>query len=252
MKRILLYLGISLGFMACQVEKVPVYSDVDRINFVGRGEMDEDDPSYMFIEKNFLSEQGDEWDYQLQVKVQGRPAEEDREVYFVVRDSTTPGIKVKFGECIIPAGELRGTCTLTVERPENEEELISLIGIDYAQSDFERGTYDRQEFMVKISDKISYDVLGIYEGWWEENLLDFSLGNWSFTKARFICNTLGISDFYVWYNDPESWDAWGLTCYDLDVLVKALEDYKANPENPPLYDETLYPEEEWISFDVEW
>ena len=248
MKYTLLCLSICLSLIACQEEQVPVYSDEDKINFVGTYELDEDNPSYMFIKKNFLAEQGDSWDYLLQVKVQGRPSDIERKVQFTVRDSTTPGIEMELGECIIPAGELRGTCKTTLKRPANDEERISLIRIDYEHSDFERGTYDRQEFMIKASNKISYEILGISETWWEDNYLSFILGPWSFTKARFICQTLGISNFYEWHNDPEHWDSWGMTCYDQKTLIQALEEYKANPENPPLYDETLYPEKIWIHF----
>ena len=44
-------LFISLFFLACQEEKVPVYSDQDKINFIGTSEDNEDDPEFMFLEK---------------------------------------------------------------------------------------------------------------------------------------------------------------------------------------------------------
>ena len=117
-------LFISLFFLACQEEKVPVYSDQDKINFIGTSEDNEDDPEFMFLEKNFLPIQGDTCNYQLQVKVQGKPSNLDRKVCFAVRDSTTPGIGIEFGECIIPAGKLRGTCEVILKRPESNNESI--------------------------------------------------------------------------------------------------------------------------------
>lgn len=238
---------------ACQEEEVPVYSDVDRVNFVGTSEDNEDDPDYMYGEKNFLAERGDVGVYVLRVKVQGRPSDVERHVYFTQRDSTVPGVRLEFGECTIPAGELYGECKVTINRPAEDEELISLVGFDYERSDFQRGTHERQEFMIKVYDQISYELLGIYDGFWDDNWMSMDLGSWSFTKAAFICRTLGITDFAKWLNDPAhwlvDWNTFTFVCHDKEKLVQALEEYKSNPDNPPLYDETLLPYyEEWIAF----
>lgn len=249
---ILLLVVAGMFFSACEEEGVPVYQDKDRVNFVGTSEDNEDDPDYMNAEINFLGIKEDASTLILEVKVQGRESEIDRNVCFTVRDSTTPGVKMEFGKCVIPAGELRGECLVSLSRPSEEEELVSLIGIDYEHSDFDRGTYERQEFMVKVYDRISYEILNIHDGFWEDNYIQWELGPWSFTKAAFICRTLGITDFDDWYNDPEHWDQWEFVCLDKEVLKQALNEYKANPENPPLYDETLFPEEKWISFEMEW
>ena len=53
-------------------------------------------------------------------------------------------------------------------------------------------------------------------------------------------NILGVTDFLEWRPYIQS---------DAVVLKKALEEYKANPANSPLYDETRLPEKIWISFD---
>lgn len=250
---LLLWIMAGLVISACQEEEVPVYMDQDRVNFVGTSEDDENDPDYMYVEKNFLTEKGKSCEYLLRVKVQGRAMDWEREVYFTVRDSTTPGVKMEFGECVIPAGKLRGECRVTIMRPTGDDELISLIGIDYERSDFGRGTFERQEFMLKVKDQISYEILNINENSWNNGcwMMGYLLGPWSFTKARFICQTLGITDFYAWYHDPAHWDSWDVVCFDQEKLVEALEEYKANPENPPLYDETLLPEKVWISFVTE-
>lgn len=251
----LLSVVAAMILSACQEEKVPVYMDRDRVNFVGTNKYNEDDPDYMYLEKNFLAEKGDACVYILQVKLQGCPSNAERRVYFTERDSTSPGVNMEFGECIIPAGVLRGECRVSIDRPVGNEEQISLLEIDYERSDFAPGTYERQKFMIKVFDRISYELLGIYDGFWEDNVIDQTLGAWSFAKAAFICRTLGITDFSEWFDDPEhwsvDWNAYEFECYDKETLVRALEEYKAEPENPPLYDETKLPEKEWISFETE-
>ena len=250
---ILLLLVAVFVIAACQEEKVPTYLDVDRINFVGTSEDDEDDPDYLYMEKNFLSEKGDVIEYVLTVKIQGRPSDVERSVFFTVQDSTVTGVTMELGECVVPAGKTRGSCQVRINRPAMGDKLISLVGIDYERSDFECGTFERQKFMFKISYEISYEILGISEGTWMFRKLNKSLGTWSFTKAAFICRTLGITNFSKWISESCSTD-WGndsSECRDKDILVQALEEYKANPANPPLYDETVLPEEKWISFDAE-
>lgn len=253
MNKLVYIMLLVVGFSACREERVPVYLDEDRINFVGTSEDNEDDPDFLFAEKNFLAESGEVSVLTLRVKVQGKPSDTDRKVFFIDRDSTDPGLELSFGECIVPAGKLKGECRIEIARLSGEEEWISLVAIDYERSDFKRGTYERQEFMIKAFNQINYDILGIYEGFWEDNFMDWELGPWSFAKATFICRTLGITNFSNWYNDPAhwliDWDTGTIMCHDKQTLKEALEAYKANPVNPPLYDETMLPEEVWISFE---
>lgn len=249
----LLSVVAAMILSACQEEKVPVYMDRDRINFIGTYKYNEDDPLYMHAEKNFLSIQGKTAILTLKVKVQGRPSDTDRRVFFTQRDSTDIGVEMKFGECVVPADSLRGACEVVVTRPSVEEkELISLVGIDYKRSDFDKGTFERQEFTVKIFDKINTEILGMGDFLWKRYKMNRALGDWSLTKARFICRTLGITDLNEWYYNSEHWivdkETDTFICLDKEVLVEALRKYKADPANPPLYDEILLPEEVWITF----
>lgn len=250
-KYILLMFLLPCLSISCQEEEVAGYSDTDRINFVGLGEDDEYDPEYMFLEQNFLAVAGDTCKFPLKVKVQGKISNADRRVYFKVSDSTAVGVSMHIGECIIPAGKGEGICMIDIIRPKDEQDYISRLSFDYERSDFQRGTYERQEFLIHVYDKISVDIIGIDAEFWNNNWMYGNLGDFSMTKAAFICRTIGTTDLLSWFYS-DSWDSsWG-TCNDDQLLEDALAAYKANPLNKPLYDETKLPEKEWISFDGPW
>lgn len=245
---------ILLGCIACEEEKVPFYSDRDRINFVGTDQYDEDDPDEMYTEMNFIDKQKDTTYFTLEVKLQGEFSDDDREVYFTQRDSTSPGVELVLNKCVIPAGKERGSCQIGIVRPkEGDVDFVSFICFDYERSDFERGTMERQKFMVKTYDRIPSDS-GIDDYTWNNyGMLKEALGRWSETKARFICRTLGIDDFFDWCYSSGRWDRYSYppVCHDKGILEEALETYQSSPSNPPLYDETLLPEKVWIDFVVE-
>ena len=117
--------------------------------------------------------------------------------------------------------------------------LEAQLTFDYARSDFQAGTEERQYYALTCYDVITIDLVNMSMVYWNYFYKKY-LGTWSNVKARFIIRTLGVTDFLAWRPYLQS---------DAVILKKALEEYKSNPANPPLYDEMQLPEKVWISFD---
>lgn len=230
--------------ISCQKYEMPKYEEEGRINFMAYDQWgyERDDPSYFTWTKNFgINKLGENLlvdTVKIGVKITGDTVSYPRKVAFKVRDITEEGVKIRFlDNYVVPAGTGKAAVKLIVERPAQRNLVCrSELEFDYEQSDFKRGTVERQIYKFEASDVVNMELLGINEAYWNDYPVYF-VGNWSETKARFIITTLGITSF-------ATWDPWG----DAKTLYKELEKYKANPANPPLYDETKLPDKVWISF----
>lgn len=228
----------------CSEYEMKTYELFDRINFIVENEYGEStNPEDMIWEKNFgVNPLGDRLKADtlfVMVKAQGNVSDHARKITFKIIPADC-GIEIEsLEEYVLPAEKYKSTYALLVKRPSMQDSVLEgKLTFDYEGSDFQAGVDEQQYFILKCSDIVNMDVLNTYEmGWTYGPGMD--LGSWSNTKARFIINILGITDFGSW---------WWATPEQKTALVDALEAYKANPDNPPLYDETKFPEKEWISF----
>ena len=180
---------------------------------------------------------------QVVVRAQGNISDKDRRITFKVIPEGC-GIEVeRMGEYVLPAGEYECELKLLVNRPALQDTVFEgQLTFDYTNSDFLAGVDEQQYYTLKCSDIFDQTIIDVSKMWWDFVQI-YDLGSWSAAKVRFITLVLGFTsaDWNMWFwVSPEQ----------KGTLVKALEEYKANPENPPLYDETKLPEQVWISFDV--
>lgn len=244
--RYLLHVALAVLLLTgCSEYKIKNYDLPDRVNFITEDNYGQEsvDPEDMVWERNFgVNPLGDRLQVDtlsVWVKAQGNIADRARKVVFKVEPEGC-GIEIEpLGEYVLPAGEYKCAVKLLVKRPVLRDTLlVGKLTFDYERSDFQAGVDEQQYFTLKCSDIVNMETLNTYDmGWmWGPGM---DLGSWSNTKARFIINVLGITDFGSW---------WWVSPEEIDALTEALEAYKADPTNPPLYDETLLPEEVWISF----
>lgn len=234
-----------LGMAGCSEYEMKTYDLFDRINFISEDAYgyESTDPENMVWEKNFgVNPLGDRLKSDtllVTVKAQGNIADEARRIAFRVIPEDC-GVEIEsLGEYVMPAGEYKCTFALLVKRPVLQDTVFEgQLTFDFEHSDFQAGVDEQQYFTLACSDVVNMEVLNTYEWGWLYGP-GMNLGSWSNTKARFIINVLGITDFGSWY--------W-VTPIQESALREALEEYKANPDNPPLYDETQFPEKVWISF----
>lgn len=253
--------GVVIGIMSltsCKENSTPTYSDtVDKINFSSTNELNPyaTDESGFIHEVDFSTTYDNQIVVEVALFVQGSAVSYDREVNFKSVDSTEIGAEVEFEPLIIKAGEYRGTAKMKISYPATlESEYISKVFIDYENSDFGVGDKDFQRILIKSYIKFAFETFGIWDGWWEGNNIHYEIGNWSFAKAKFIAiNRTDDLNLDSWYNDvfEPSYDWDTMIAAEVAVLKALLEEYKADPNNLPIYDETKLPEKVWISFEPE-
>ena len=246
MKRVYmsLILSILLG-VGCSEYKMKEYDLMDRINFIVKDDWGQVsvDPEDMVWEGNFGMTMAAQDTLQVVVRAQGNISDKDRRItYKVIPEGC--GIEVeRMGEYVLPAGEYECELKLLVNRPALQDTVFEgQLTFDYTNSDFLAGVDEQQYYTLKCSDIFDQTIIDVSKMWWDFVQI-YDLGSWSAAKVRFITLVLGFTsaDWNMWFwVSPEQ----------KGTLVKALEEYKANPENPPLYDETKLPEQVWISFDV--
>ncbi len=243
---IIIILVCLLFWTSCSEYEMKAYELDPRINFVGKkvsGTVS-NDPGDMVYEKNFgINPRGGrmtEDTLRVLVRVQGDVADADRKVVFKLNNGNN-GIEIlNLDGHILPAGEVQGEYALRVKRPGViDVELTDSLTFDYEHSDFNKGKEEQQYYSLTCSDIVNMETLNVSEKTWNRRFAP-KLGSWSCTKARFIIDILGKTNFGTWYS---------VTAKQRENLVAALEAYKADSSNPPLYDETKLPVEEWISFD---
>ena len=215
MKKIYLILMLMAGFFlsGCSEYQMKIYETNDRINFTATNEygQETDRIEDLVYEKNF---------------------------------GTMPPAQLYdtmvIEEYYVPADAYKAAFKVLVKRVELLDTVLEAkLTFDYARSDFQAGTVERQQYRLTCYDVITIDLVNMSMVYWNYFYKRY-LGTWSNVKARFIIQTLGVTDFLEWRPYIQS---------DAVVLKKALEEYKANPANSPLYDETRLPEKIWISFD---
>lgn len=247
---IIAILLIANSFTSCEESEIPFYSDVDRINFMSTDPLNEFSNYDLVSSADFTKVLSDELEIDILVYVQGRTANVDRKVAFKVTDVTPIGvISGEIVETVVKAGENKGVLKVKVKRPTTEEILTSELVIDAENSDFEVGSADRQKFTVNASFIYTYEGYGIYEDWWENDAyMDYDLGSWSFGKARFISVVTGYENLNSWID--MMWEDYDNYDQKIAELKTALEEYKKDPKNTPIYDETQFPEKVWIDFEL--
>ena len=246
MKKIYLILILMAGFFlsGCSEYQMKIYETNDRINFTATNEygQETDRIEDLVYEKNFgTMPPAQLYDTMvIEVKVQGNITDYSRKIAFKV-EPENGGIEVVCPEeYYVPADAYKAAFKVLVKRVELLDTVLEAkLTFDYARSDFQAGTVERQQYRLTCYDVITIDLVNMSMVYWNYFYKRY-LGTWSNVKARFIIQTLGVTDFLEWRPYIQS---------DAVVLKKALEEYKANPANSPLYDETRLPEKIWISFD---
>lgn len=244
MKKIYQLLGLVAGIFifGCSEYQMKTYETNDRINFTATDKYgkETDRKEDLVYEKNFGLMAGDQvydtlW---IEVKVQGNITDYPRKVAFKLVPESS-GIEVECPEdYYIPANAYKVAFPVLVKRVKLLDTVLKAeLTFDYANGDFQAGTGERQYYTLTCYDVITMEIVNINTMYWR--FYEPHLGTWSIAKARFIVRTLGVTDFLVWNTKVQS---------DVLILRQALEEYKANPANPPLYDETKLPEKVWISF----
>lgn len=237
-----LLLSILL-LVACNKSEVPLFSDEDGVNFYSTNKDNPklDDEFEYGVKFNFIL--SDEIELSVPIFIQGRTAEIDRKVSFIITDSTTVVPEMNIAPTVIKAGESNGVVNIKIKRPVDKTgEFISYVSIDPSNSDFKAGTMERQRIVVKVSDINSYESFNTSSYTWGDASFDYYLGSFSFGKMRFICGIYKLDHFDNWV-----WDNY--VNEDLYRELKAkFNEYKNTPGSNPIYDETKYPEKVWIDF----
>lgn len=180
------------------------------------------------------------------VRLMGMPVDHDRDIIYKLVAETDNVIELETipeETYFMPAGEAKVTVKYLVKRVATRNEVYKAKWmVDYDRTEFTPGSIEKQAFSLEFSDIVTPEVLGfkVEESWdWYADL--GVLFGYSETKMRFIITTLGITDIPGWLdNFGPYWDA--------EILQDALDEYRADPSTPPLYDETKLPEQEWIYF----
>lgn len=239
-----LILIILLG-AGCSEYEMKEYDLMDRINFIVMDDWGQvsTDPEDMVWKGNFGMTMAAKDTLRVIVRAQGNISDKDRRVAFKVVPEGC-GIEVEsMGEYVLPAGEYECELKLLVNRPALQDTVFEgQLTFDYVKSDFLAGVDEQQYYTLECSDIFDQAIIDASMMWWDFVQV-YDLGSWSAAKTRFITLVLGftVTDWNGWFwVSPEQ----------KEKLVQALEEYKANSENPPLYDETKFPEQVWISFDA--
>lgn len=239
-----LLLGI-VSLVSCNKSEIPFFSDKDGVNFYSTNEDNPTSDEEFEYEVKFNYVFTDEIELHAPIFIQGRASEADRNISFIITDSTAVAPEMSIEKVVIKAGETEGVVRIKIKRPANNtDELISYVTIDPDNSDFKAGTEERQQIIVNVTDMNNYEDFNMSDWMWEENSLDYYIGAFSFGKVRFICNILKLDDFESWARKNS--DDFNEDVYR-EVKVK-FEEYKNTPGSKPYYDETKYPEKVWIDF----
>ena len=151
-------------------------------------------------------------------------------------DPTTLAASLNFGENL--KGDSISCDTMTVRirllgAPAGQPLKVSLksvpVGgwpeVDYANSDVAEGIDTLRHYELTITDEVTLDMLGLYEGDWENYIAPY-LGPYSENKARFMIMTLKMMNLSILTYGP------GYINRYKPQLVEALEYYNTmNPDN---------------------
>ena len=127
---------------------------------------------------------------------------------------------------------------ILLKRPATRNATYSAnLTFDYAQSDFEAGTLERQFFRLKAEDTVNLGLWGSNEEEWDGYYAMY-FGDYSETKARYLITKYGGTSLNEWMMTNQFYDILLSNGFYTD-----LEAYKADPANRPLIDENTG---EWI------
>lgn len=237
----LAFISILLMY-GCEENEMMSWQGENTITFITQDKYgkDNEDPEALLWERNwgidtrgilFVSDTLDIW-----VKAQGDLSDKPRKIAFKT-EGDPENVRFEFPEkYILPAGEYRLKCKVVIARPVDYDSIFTgRLMFDYENCDFLPGSKERQAMTFKNSDVVTMELLGTSEREW--NSLVSALGKWSSTKGRFMLTVLKRVEILK-----------GITRGELTLIKNALAAYKDNPDNPPLYDETQFPEKVWINF----
>lgn len=176
------------------------------------------------------------------VKIMGVKTSRPRKVVLKSNVPEERALEVIFPEdYYVPADSAVAYFKVLVKRPPTRDEMYTTtLVFDYAQSDFEAGTEERQVFKLEAEDRVSMELWDMTEEDWEYEAEEY-FGAYSETKMRYVITRLGCADFWEWYWSADSF--WELL--DENTLYESLKEYRSDPSNPPLLDENTG---EWIEF----
>ena len=253
MKRIMIigFMILLVFLQGCEKYEMVDYGEGGEINFMGRFQSGSkyywsDDEKYLEWKRNFgVNKLGDSLLLDTMivgVKIMGIKADHPRKVVLKSNPPKENALEVIFPEeYYVSADTGIASFKVLVRRPATQNVTYTTeLVFDYAQSDFKAGTEERQVFKLVAEDKVSLELWGITEEYWEYEPVMF-FGAWSETKMRYMITMLGCTNFEAWYYADDSfWEA-----IMGNILYETLEEYKSDPSNPPLLDENTG---EWIEF----
>lgn len=256
MKKIIIILLalFSTSLFSCREYEMIEYGKGGEINFVGRYFYSDtwwvwdEDPTYLAWETNFgINPKGDSLlvdTLMFGVKIMGLTTDFDRKITFKVIAPEENALEVMLpDDCYMPADTNMIAVKIPVKRPDKKNVVYSTqLTFDYAQSDFSAGTLERQYFELEAMDSVSIELWGMSAMEWEYYgaELEYFFGPMSDTKIRYIITSLGVTNLKIWYDSGD----YMFVLFD-DILYNSLQEYKSNPDNPPLIDENTG---DWIYF----
>ena len=203
-------LGFLLGswlFTGCHYADMLEFNDIPRVSFVGvdKNGSDTYDPTTL-----------------------GAPAGQPLKVSLKsVPVGGWPEAEVSFlNPYVIEDSAYRAILKVVVNRPaERHKEYKADLVFDYANSDVAEGIDTLRHYELTITDEVTLDMLGLYEGDWENYIAPY-LGPYSENKARFMIMTLKMMNLSILTYGP------GYINRYKPQLVEALEYYNTmNPDN---------------------
>ena len=245
-------LAAALLLAGCREAEMIRYEENGRLNvygwydsyFVGSDRGEDDAETSRRYSVNFSNMDAEVDTLVLGVKVMGIPSDYDRRVSFrfVPAEGSEP-VEITEApelEYVVPAGQPKAVLKYLVHRTPLGKELTGWWTLDFENSDFEPGAEGKDTFRVTAENFITLASLGVTESEWNFFTGFSVLFGFSHTKAQFIID-FGITNFPWWLS------TWG-PLFDCADLQAALDEYRRDPDNPPLYDETKFPAQEWIYF----
>lgn len=262
MRKILNLIGVAallVSLAGCEEAEMIKYGAGGQLNVYGWSEawafgtdMYEDDrEAYTKYSTNFglIAEDMPVDTLVLGVKVMGEAVDYDRKVYFKLIPDEGVATSMEIVEApelsyVVPAGAGKVILKYLIKRTAIGETFTGKWAIDFERSDFDKGAEGKDAFTLDVKNILNFEILEIDEELW--NMYESYIGvlfGFSDAKARFLINN-GITNIPAWLNDYGP-------MYDCYYLQSLLDEYRSDPNNPPLYDETKLPAQEWIYFTFE-
>ena len=172
-------LGFLLGswlFTGCHYADMLEFNDIPRVSFVGvdKNGSDTYDPTTLAASLNFGENlKGDSISCDtmtVRIRLLGAPAGQPLKVSLKsVPVGGWPEAEVSFlNPYVIEDSAYRAILKVVVNRPaERHKEYKADLVFDYANSDVAEGIDTLRHYELTITDEVTLDMLGLYEGDWE-------------------------------------------------------------------------------------